>query len=141
MSAGITHHDSIESVVDLIERREALATMRCVSLAGQRYCPASGSEGVAFEDAWCCQCVHYREVDKEVWDCRLDILGQAHAVADVTLPEFPKEWVYDIDGLPSCTRFEDVPADDDRKMHRLCGGVVSPEAERSMYDRAMRGEL
>ncbi len=63
----------------------------------RRYRPANGSEGMAFMDAWCCNCA--RDANG---DCQ--ILA-ATFVFDVDDPNYPKEWVEDAVRGPHCTAF------------------------------------
>lgn len=127
--------DGVGALIDLITRRSQNATTATPSLAGKPYCPSSGSEGMAFEEAVCdAGCMHYRDIGNDVTDCALGILMQAWATADVADPEFPKQWVYDAKGRPTCTAFKRDPD------IRLCGNADSPADEYAAYQRAMQGD-
>lgn len=72
------------------------------------YRPGSGTEGMAFDDAWCSNCAldaAYRasgdDADPED-GCK--ILADTFAY-DIDHPNYPKEWVYGCDGCPRCTAF------------------------------------
>jgi len=145
---------SLKDVFAIMERRAESATVATPSLAGKPYCPSSGSEGIGFEDAWCCKCDHYRygsEWMPDEMECVMPskthhgygptgILGLAHFVADVNDPQFPQEWLYDKEGCPSCAAWKERTPEADTPPRRLCAGALTPEAERAAYERAMRGE-
>ena len=96
--------------------------------AGKPYCPGNGTEGIAFEDAFCTNCIYYKDDD-------CPILMQAHIVGSVKAPEFPNQWVYDDEGTPSCRMFSEI------EEARYCGGALTPTQERELYEKAKRGEL
>jgi hypothetical protein len=73
------------------------------------YRPSNGTEGAGFIEHFCERCRHdakYRETDDGADGC--DILRRAflHMPAD---SEYPREWVYGPDGVPTCTAFEAEP--------------------------------
>lgn len=69
------------------------------------YRPSNGTEGMAFIDAWCANCVHDRATreDRPEDGCRIVAETMALAVDD---PAYPEEWVVDAEGAPRCTAFE-----------------------------------
>jgi hypothetical protein len=73
-----------------------------------RYRPANGTEGALFDDAWCSYCARDAEYRAQGDDgditiaCR--IITDAFAY-DIDHPNYPKEWVYGLDGRPKCTAF------------------------------------
>lgn len=76
---------------------------------GKPYRPGSGTEGMAFDDAWCSGCARdakYRETDNGEDGCK--ILSDSF-VYEKTDPNYPKEWVYGHDGRPCCTAFTTDP--------------------------------
>lgn len=75
--------------------------------AGQRYQPSNGTEGEAFIGAWCGRCerdkdqngtayVENRDPGDDDW---CPILTQSF------VDDGSKEWVFDANGMPSCTGF------------------------------------
>jgi hypothetical protein len=73
------------------------------------YRPSSGTEGADFIEHFCERCLRdakYRETDDGADSC--DILRRSflHSTEE---PEYPSEWNYGEDGLPTCTAFEAEP--------------------------------
>lgn len=62
-----------------------------------KYQPSSGTEGMTFMSKFCFNCKHES-------DCQ--IMGDT-MLYDVNDDNYPKEWIYDNDGCPTCTAFED----------------------------------
>lgn len=90
------------------------------------YCPGSGSEGRAFEKAFCSRCVYYRDDDHDdAFYCPIN--SAAWDIADAQDVRYPNQWRYDEHGEPTCTAF--VEQDE-----------FAAEREREMYEKAMRGE-
>lgn len=80
--------------------------------AGKPYRPGSGTEGMAFDDAWCDHCTRDAEFRKD-WDnadpaTGCQILADTFAY-DITDPNYPKQWIYGRDGRPCCTAFTTDP--------------------------------
>lgn len=77
----------------------------------QKYRPSNGTEGCAFEAAWCADCKKeqpYRDTGEPSDGCH--ILANAYAF-DIDDEQYPKEWVED--GLgPRCTAFDHVDTED-----------------------------
>lgn len=90
-------------------------------VAGTPYRPSNGSEGCVFEGHFCDRCekqAAFRRAedagrDPSRHDCR--ILVAAH-INDEDDPDYPKEWVHDAEGFPTCTAFE--PERPREKRHR-----------------------
>lgn len=75
--------------------------------AGKPYRPSNGTEHYLFEEDFCMHCKHYKDNPRiEASDCDLDLLNMTF-LHDIDDPEYPKEWVYDKEGYPSCTAFEE----------------------------------
>lgn len=95
-----------ENIIGIIQAgKVAAATQPSPSRAGKPYRPSSGTEGMAFDEAWCEHCARdaaWREDPDAADGC--DILSRTFAL-DITDPEYPKEWVYRSDGMPCCTAF------------------------------------
>lgn len=122
--------DSLEHLENVLRTRAEAAIAATPSLAGKPYCPGSGTEGMAFEEAFCCNCVYYGNL---IVDNSCPIAMQAQTVADATDPTFPNQWVYDDTGRPTCRMFE-------RADRATSGDEPRAAYERHMYERAMRGE-
>ena len=67
----------------------------------KKYQPSSGTEGMAFMSDFCFNCKHEN-------DCQ--IMGDT-MLYDIADDEYPKEWTFDDNSNPVCTRFESI---DDR---------------------------
>lgn len=63
--------------------------------AGKSYRPANGTEGEIFMGQYCYQCRLYDEC--EIW---MDTM-----LYNKECPDYPKEWVFDKEGVPTCTAF------------------------------------
>jgi len=72
-------------------------------LADKPYRPSNGTEGDMFQKKFCEKCVYD---DYENGPC--DILGDSMAF-DLDDKEYPKEWIHDKNGCPTCTKFEVKP--------------------------------
>lgn len=62
------------------------------------YRPTSGTEGEAFQFAFCSHC----KQDSETKSCRILVRTMAFNITDVN---YPKEWIIGLHG-PTCTAFE-----------------------------------
>jgi hypothetical protein len=71
--------------------------------AGEPYRPSNGTEGMIFEEKFCNRCIRQHAEDEDGL-CR--ILGDV-MVFNLDDPEYPKEWVYDHSGNPTCDAFDD----------------------------------
>lgn len=99
-----------EVIETIMEGKAAAAHEAMPTLAGKPYRPGSGSEGMAFDDTWCCHCTRDQEFrsDPDSADgCPILANTFAYAIDD---PNYPKEWVYGHDGRPCCTGFATDPA-------------------------------
>lgn len=78
--------------------------------AGQKYQPSNGTEGEFFFSAWCAHCARDKSMSdgKDIDACEDDetceIIG-ATMCFNVEDQEYPKEWVYGLDGQPMCSAF------------------------------------
>lgn len=97
-------HWEIGAIEELFAGKAAAATGAQPEAALKPYRPGSGTEGMAFDDAWCSRCARdaaWREDERN--DC-CDILSRTFAL-DIRDPDYPKEWIYGRDGRPCCTAF------------------------------------
>ena len=72
--------------------------IRLPKSAGKPYRPSNGTEGEMFMEMFCDRC-------SKLSCCRIVGLSMAVEKDD---PEYPKEWVFDSEGCPTCTAFEEV---------------------------------
>jgi len=75
-------------------------------LALTSYRPSNGSEGCYFAELFCDQCAHEKQThtgDDNDRACEIIMLSMCFDQND---PEYPKEWIYDNDGHPTCTKFK-----------------------------------
>jgi hypothetical protein len=102
----------ITAIEQLQAGKAAAAYESAPSRVGKSYRPGSGTEGMAFDDAWCERCARDAEWRKDTdQDPALGCQILADALCfDVKDPKFPKEWVYGHDGRPCCTAFTTDPA-------------------------------
>ena len=73
--------------------------------AGQPFRPANGTEGEIFEEAFCMRCqkdAEWYEEERNPCGIHSDAL-----IFGVGATEFPKEWIFDQDGWPTCTAFQE----------------------------------
>lgn len=64
----------------------------------KKYRPSNGSEGEMFCREYCDCCSNkYGPVN-----CRIELSTMAFGINE---PEYPKEWIYDENGKPKCTKW------------------------------------
>ena len=74
--------------------------------AGKPFCPPNGTDGEIFEEAFCFNCVRDQAFQNNEGDsCPIAFDVMMWPVDD---PRYPKEWVFDSEGWPVCTAFEEV---------------------------------
>ena len=76
--------------------------------AGESYRPSNGFEGDVFDGAFCSHCVHdwkFRETRDGEDGC--EIL-RGTLFLNVGDEGYPKEWVWDDEGWPICTKFKRI---------------------------------
>ena len=74
----------------------------------ERYQPSNGTEGEYFMARFCDHCERdraFRETGGAEPGC---IIAALTLIYDVDDPEYPREWVYDKNGEPTCTAFQPV---------------------------------
>lgn len=97
-------HWEIGAIEELFAGKAAAAKEPRADHVFESYRPGSGTEGMAFDDAWCSRCARdaaWREDERN--EC-CDILSRTFAL-DIGDPDYPKEWIYGRDGRPCCTAF------------------------------------
>lgn len=73
-----------------------------------KFRPSNGTAGDAFEVDYCNRC---QKMDRKTGDPLVDLGCKIHALVmafDVNDLRYPYEWIYGIDGKPTCTAFLDV---------------------------------
>ncbi len=118
MTSATFGHWEIGAIEEAFAGKRAAATEPAPALALEPYRPGSGTEGMAFDDAWCAHCARdaaWRE-DESAECC--DILSRTFAL-DIRDPDYPKEWVYGREGRPYCTAFTAEPGKALRCDHTL----------------------
>jgi hypothetical protein len=71
--------------------------IRLPQCAGKKYRPSNGTEGEIFMETFCDHC-------KKCPACSIPGLTMGMDTDD---PNYPQEWKFDSDGVPTCTAFED----------------------------------
>lgn len=64
-------------------------------LAGTKYRPSNGTESLLFEEDWCNKCSKFNK-------CGIWLDAWAYEVDE---SQYPREWIFDDDGVPKCTVF------------------------------------
>ena len=102
-----------DSILDLLDAKmlhgRVKVGARNHEMAGKPYRPSCGTEGIAFDDKWCSWCARdaaFREDMDRNDGCQIVADTFAYELGD---PHYPKEWVFDRDGRPSCTAFTEDP--------------------------------
>lgn len=81
--------------------------------AGKPYRPSNGTEGLIFESLYCDKCEHdrkFRETEDGKYACK--VLCDS-MICKIDEPGYPKEWIYDENGNPTCTKFKPEKKSDD----------------------------
>lgn len=71
--------------------------------AGQTFRPSNGTEGMIFTDAFCMNCLHCDPDPNGEKQC--DLLC-ASLVFDSVEEGYPKEWIFNSEGWPVCTKWQ-----------------------------------
>lgn len=69
----------------------------------KKYCPSNGTEGMWFTGKFCDNCIHDNP-DYNAKAPRCEILTLT-MILDVTDKDYPKEWIYNEENKPTCTKF------------------------------------
>lgn len=73
--------------------------------AGEPFQPSNGDEGERFSGAWCANCTK-DNLDYETFEGGCPIIAYTMALK-IGDPDYPKEWIYDAEGQPQCTAFDE----------------------------------
>lgn len=71
-------------------------------MEGKKYCPSNGTEGDYFMNKFCYQCIHENPDPDKKPKCDIMTATMVYYTND---PEYPKEWIYDKNNKPTCTKF------------------------------------
>jgi hypothetical protein len=69
----------------------------------KKYRPSNGSEGECFMSEHCYQCIHENPDPEKKPKCEIMTFTMCFGVDE---PEYPKEWCYDENNRPTCTKFQ-----------------------------------
>lgn len=72
----------------------------------RKYQPSNGTDGMVFCEKFCNQCAHEKFTHTQNFDDKQCELFSNSLIYDVSDEEYPKEWIYDNAGLPTCTNFK-----------------------------------
>jgi hypothetical protein len=76
-------------------------------IMSRRYTPSNGTEEWGFIKAFCWNCVHEKWMHTlEHGDKKCDILNRS-MIYSIEDEEYPKEWIYDENGKPTCTAWKE----------------------------------
>lgn len=70
----------------------------------EKYQPSNGTEGEGFYASFCERCERDRAFREGAPEDGCEIIVRT-LVLDVDDPEYPSEWTYDADDMPTCTAF------------------------------------
>lgn len=96
---------------------------------GGKYRPSNGTEGEMFQALWCERCKADAAFLAQMAG---NVRGPAESGCEIISSAlafyeddefYPKEWVYDADGQPSCTAFDDIDAEKPDRTMDLFGKV------------------
>jgi hypothetical protein len=85
-----------------------MSSIRIPSAAGKPYRPSNGTEGDMFQEKFCNRCKKFGPIEDS---CQLLL---SSLIYETSHPAYPKEWVFDADGRPTCTAFEAAKKEDDK---------------------------
>lgn len=71
-------------------------------LAGKPFRPSNGTEGMIFEEHFCSQCIHQNPDPTKGKNCDTACAAFCFDLKD---KDYPKEWIYDSEGWPICTKW------------------------------------
>ena len=71
--------------------------------SGRLYQPSNGTEGMMFTETYCMNCLHCNPDPHGKKQCEILLATMLFSTND---PEYPKEWVYDENDDPCCTKWK-----------------------------------
>lgn len=71
--------------------------------AGESFRPSNGTEGMIFEEHFCSQCIHQNPDPTKNKNCEVAMLAFCFDERD---KEYPREWIFNADGWPVCTKWQ-----------------------------------
>lgn len=71
--------------------------------AGKAFHPSNGTEGMIFCEHFCDQCIHCDPNPEGPKQCEILMLTMCYSPKD---KEYPKEWIYNAEGWPTCTNWQ-----------------------------------
>lgn len=69
----------------------------------KKYQPSNGSEGMWFTDKYCMNCFHCDPDPDGDKQCVILCNSMCYTIKD---EEYPKEWIYNEEGKPTCTAYK-----------------------------------
>ncbi len=69
----------------------------------KKYRPSNGTEGMWFDDKFCANCIHQNPNPDLKPQCMIVCNAMCYYTNE---PEYPKEWIYDANNEPTCTKFK-----------------------------------
>lgn len=69
----------------------------------KKYRPSNGTEGMWFDDKFCANCIHQNPNPDLKPQCMIVCNAMCYYTNE---PEYPKEWIYDANNQPTCTKFK-----------------------------------
>lgn len=70
--------------------------------AENAYYPSNGTEGCGFMSEFCEHCIHDNPDPESGKKCEIILLAMCY---DPTEPQYPREWIYNSLGHPTCTKY------------------------------------
>ena len=67
------------------------------------YRPSNGTEGMWFEEEYCMQCLHCDPNPEGKKQCKIMMRAFLYNINE---PNYPKEWIYDENDEPTCTKWQ-----------------------------------
>ena len=98
-------------------------------MSQRKYRPSNGTAGMIFCEKFCENCIHGKyEHTGVIEDTPCEILT-ASFMCDIDDPIYPKEWVYDSEGKPTCTAFVKWDWDQDDHGNWIDPPITPPDLD------------
>lgn len=72
----------------------------------RKYQPSNGTEGDIFINQFCNRCCHEKFIHTQNDNDKMCNIFSDSLIYNIKDEEYPKEWIYDNNGLPICTKFK-----------------------------------